>query len=880
VVLIIPENVEILSINKNWVLINKKKSIEIPAEVPGTVFEALIDNNIIDDPFYGLREHEVSWVYESEWDYKTVFDLNPSFLDHNNILLRFHGLDTISEIILNGESLGVTNNMFTRYDFEVKSKLKVKNNSLIVKFKSPTLAAKEQKEKKGVDLNTGYAAISGVPYLRKAQYSFGWDWGPKLPDIGIWQPVELVGYDNIRIDSFYVVQKLHYNNDVNNITDLREITDLGVMSADLLIKLKIGSDLSVKEMEQYSLMVELKAPDGKIETKEVSVNNTDLHVQFNLEYPYLWWSHDLGTPNLYDLSVTLNKNGIVDLVTQKLGIREVCLIQNVDEWGESFFFRLNGVPLFAKGANWIPIDSFIPRGKKKGLYKSNLVNAKEANMNMIRVWGGGIYEDDVFYDICDELGILVWQDFPFACAVYPYDDEFLENVKQEASQNIQRLRNHPSLALWCGNNEVEWLLKMEMQQSGITNDDQIKKFESGYLAIFEDMLPKLIQRYDPVHQYWPSSPSNGFVGEALGTINPNSPDIGDSHFWDVWHRNKPFRAYRKFNSRFMSEFGYESFPSIKTIEDICPTEEFDFFSPIMENHQKNSAGNKKILNYMKKRFEIPSKFENQVILSQITQAEAIEYGVEHWRRNRNNYHCMGALYWQLNDCWPVASWSSLDYYNRWKALHYYAKRFFQPVFPSVKEDGKSVEFWVSNDLRTSQKLQFEWKIYGSEGNVAKNGSYESEVLPCSSKKLGIVDISDLNQYDDALSHYITLFTLNYNNLESNQEFHGFRLFSAPKKFPLRDPVISWELNEYFCEEINEKEYEIKISTNNIALYVHIDSDKFDFIASDNFFSLEPGESRIITLKNLGLVYSSEPAYKTVKKEDFSVKSLYDLLENS
>jgi len=871
----IQEKVEILSLNSDWSLINKKKLIDIPAEVPGTVFETLIDNDIIEDPFYGLREHEVSWLYESEWIYKTEFNL-----DHKNILLRFHGLDTISEIILNGENLGFTDNMFTRYEYNVKSMLRSEGNDLTVKFKSPTQTAREQKEKKGIDLNTGYAAIPGVPYLRKAQYSFGWDWGPKLPDIGIWQPVELVGYDNIRIDSFYVAQKLHYNKDVDTITNLREITDLGVMSAYLLIKINLESDLSVKEMEQYSLMVELKAPDSKIATKEVSVNDLILQVEFNIEYPYLWWSHDLGTPNLYDLSVTIKKEGIVDSVTKKLGIREVRLIQKADEWGESFYFRLNGVPIFAKGANWIPIDSFIPRGKRRGLYKSNLINAKEANMNMIRVWGGGIYEDNLFYEICDELGIMVWQDFPFACAVYPYEEDFQEKIKQEASQNIQRLRNHPSLALWCGNNEVEWLMKMELQISKITEEDQINKFESGYREIFEKLLPKLLQLYDPDHFYWPSSPSNGFLGENLGTINPNSPDIGDSHFWDVWHRNKPFKAYREFNSRFMSEFGYESFPSIKTIEDVCPSEQFDFFSPIMENHQKNSAGNKKILKYMKKRFEIPHEFENQVILSQITQAEAIEYGVEHWRRNRNDFHCMGALYWQLNDCWPVASWSSLDYFNRWKALHYYAKRFYNPIFPSVIETAKSIEFWVTNDLRTSKKIKQEWKIYSSDGKVEKSGSYESEIFPCCAKKLGMIDVSDLIQSSKDLSDYVIFFVLTYQNLEGIQEFHGFRLFSAPKKFQLKDPHLHCEFSEYSCEDSVNKNYELKIYAKEIALYVHVDSKKFDFIASDNFFSLEPGESRIISLKNLGLVYPSEPAYKIIKKEDFSVKSLYDLLENS
>jgi len=878
--LIIPEKVEIFSLDKDWLLINKGKSIEIPVEVPGTVFEALYDKKIIEDPFYGLNEHEVSWVYESEWEYRTIFDLNPAFLKHNKILLRFHGLDTISEIILNGEKLGVTNNMFVRYDFEIRSILRRNKNKLIIKFQSPTLKAREEIEKRGVNLNTGEDAIPGVPYLRKAQYSFGWDWGPKLPDIGIWQPVELIGYDDLKIDSIYINQKLHYNKSVDRITNLEQITDLGVMSTDFSIIVNLESDLPINELQQYSVKIELKAPDGKAFTSETFITSLITKVEFNLEYPYLWWTHDLGVPNLYDLAVEVFKNEVIDSFKQKVGIREIRLIQNSDEWGESFFFRLNGIPIFAKGANWIPIDSFIPRGKKKGLYESNLYNAKEANMNLLRVWGGGIYEDNIFYDLCDKLGILVWQDFPFACAFYPYDEEFTEDIKREATQNIKRLRNHPSLALWCGNNEIEWLWKYVLMRSEITNRDIIKEFIIGYLKIFENLLPQLLKEYDPNHQYWPSSPSNGFVGKNFGETNSNLPNTGDSHFWDVWHRNKPFKAYREFNSRFMSEFGYESLPSIKTIEDFCPKEQFDFFSPIMENHQKNLAGNRKILKYMKKRFKIPQEFENQVILSQITQAEAIEYGVEHWRRNRNDYHCMGALYWQLNDCWPVASWSSLDYYNRWKALHYYAKRFYSPIFANVKEDAQSVEFWVTNDLHTPQNLHLEWKIFKSDGNVEKNGSYELEILPCCSKRLGIVDISDLNRNDKNLSNYVIFFVLKYQNFEGEQEFHGFRLFSAPKEFQLKDPNIHWELSEYYCEDINEKEYELKISANQVALYVHVDSKKFDFIASDNYFSLEPGESRTIKLKNLGLVYSSEPAYKTVKKEDFSVKSLYNLLENS
>ncbi|MHA1701504.1 MAG: beta-mannosidase [Promethearchaeota archaeon] len=871
------DKVEKISLTENWRLLHKERDLNIPTKVPGSVFETLIDKEIIANPFYGLNEHEVSWVYESEWDYETEFDLEPDFLEHENILLRCHGLDTISEVILNGENLGSTNNMFVRYDFRVKSKLKSKGNRLSIKFKSPTIKAREEKDKRDINLNTGYAAIPGVPYLRKAQYSFGWDWGPKLPDIGIWKSVELIGYDSLKIDSIYISQKLNYNKNLNELSELKDITDLGVMSLDLSIEINLESDLSTSELNNYKLKVDLKAPDGKIFTSEKSINILAPKVEFTIEYPYLWWTHDLGIPHLYDLSVTISKNGMIDSFKQKVGMREIRLIQNVDEWGESFFFKLNGVPIFAKGANWIPVDSFIPRGKKRGLYQSNLVNAKEANMNMIRVWGGGIYEDDLFYDSCDELGILVWQDFPFACAVYPHDEEFIENFKVEAIQNIQRLRNHPSLALWCGNNEIEWLWKWELQNAEIIQDDKIAEFKSGYLTVIEKILPELINRYDPNHPYWPSSPSNGFVGDNLGTQISNSPDIGDSHFWDVWHRNKPFRAYRKFNSRFMSEFGYESFPSIKTIEKICPTDQFDFFSPMMENHQKNSAGNKKILDYMKKRFEIPPEFENQVILSQITQAEAIQYGVEHWRRNRNDFHCMGALFWQLNDCWPVASWSSLDYYGRWKALHYFAKRFYQNVFASIKEDKNSVEFWVTNDLKKRKSVLFEWKMFNSESNKICVDMHEVDIPPLSSKMVGTLDVNKINEVKENLYDHIIFYQLKTDDKKKLIIDQGIKLFDAPKKFNLQDPSIKWEIFKIEKEDLTDINVGIKVSNEFIALFVFLDSNEYDFVASDNFFSMGPNEARTIKLSKLKKRDGSSLSIQEIKKEEFNVRSLFDLI---
>jgi len=864
-------------LNGVWKLINKKKSLFIPAQVPGTVFEALLDNKIIEDPFYGLNEHDMKWVYESDWIFQYEFDLSAEFLKHKNIILCFNGIDTFASVYLNDKLIGYTKNMFVRYDFNVKNKLKKSQNILKIIINSPTKRAGEEIKKHGVNLNTGLTYIPGIPYLRKAQYSFGWDWGPKLPDIGIWQPVQLIGYDHIKIGSTYITQTFHYNLNPEEINVRDYMNKICVTDVEILIRIDLVADCKVTDLKDYKICLELISPDGNKIIKEKLINSLNLTFNININSPFLWWTHDLGNPDLYVLKIIIQQSQPIEIFKQKIGIRDLQLIQYSDKWGKSFFFLLNGIPIFAKGANWVPIDSFIPRGKKIGLYQLILRYAKKAHMNMIRVWGGGIYEDDVFYELCDSLGILVWQDFPFACAIYPSYEEFLESINVEFTQNIMRLRNHPSLALWCGNNEVEWLWNWKLNTSKITEQEVINDFKKGYITIFEVILPKLIAKYDPNRSYWPSSPSNGYVGERIGNIDSNSPNIGDSHFWEVWHRNKPFSAYRKFNSRFMSEFGFESFPSIKTIREFCSPDQLDFFSPIMKNHQKNSAGNKKLMDYMKKRFLIPQKFEHQIILSQITQAEAIEYGVEHWRRNRNDFHCMGALYWQLNDCWPVVSWSSLDYFGRWKALHYFAKRLFQPIIASVKENSKQIEFWVTNDLNLKNYILLEWKIFRSDGILLMNGNYKVQVFPCSSLKLGIIDVSSINKDKKHEENNMVFFKLK--DIKNNDKiiYNGFRLFSAPKNFFLKDPRLLYSIKEIHKRKNNRIKLEIEISAKNIALYVFIESNIVDFVASDNYFSLEPKELRKITIKiekilNLNEIYSIEEIINSLK-----VRSLYDIL---
>lgn len=884
---------KIISLDGIWNLINKEKSINITSEVPGTVFEGLIKNEIIEDPFYGVNEHEMAWVFNSDWIYETIFTVQEQFLEHSHVILRFNGIDTISEIYLNGEMLGNTENMFRTYDFDVKNVLKAGENNLKVLIKSPTKKAEDEIKKFGVPLNTFDAAIPGIPFLRKAQYSFGWDWGPKLPDIGIWKSVEMYGFDEIKIDSVYPRQSFTYNKDPLNIKDPNDLSSLLIESVLLNIKIELNSDLEDIEASNYKIKIkltDLEDPEGHSIEEETQLITKNQIIEMTIENPRLWWTHDLGEPKLYDLNVSLIKEDIVDSHSQRIGLRDIRLIRKKDEWGESFYFLLNGIPIWAKGANWIPIDSFIPRGKKLGLYSMNLEYAKEANMNFIRVWGGGIYEDDLFYQLCDELGMLVWQDFPFACAAYPLQkDEFVENVKIEVIQNIKRLRHHPSLALWCGNNEIEVLWIRILTNLGLLDEDdprkkmgdeQVTEFLRSYNKMFEEILPRLIQDYDSNTPYWPSSPSNG-IGEKRGRAISNSPDTGDSHFWTVWHGQAPFQEFRKFNSRFMSEFGFESIPSLKTIKTFCPPEQFDIFSKIMENHQKNLAGNKLILNYMDRRFSVPNNFESQIILSQITHGEAMEYGIEHWRRNRNNFHCMGSLYWQLNDCWPVASWSSLDYYGRWKALHYFAKRVYEPFFPSVveDEDGKSAEFWITNDYKESKKGIINWKILNSDGKCIAKETKSVEVPPCSSLLVKNLNMESLVNSGDDLKQKIAFFSLED---DKGIKCHGFRLFGKPKEFQLNNPNLTIEFNKAEnaagAVAADNFTYHITVNSQKIALYVFIDSDKFDLVVSDNFFSMEPNETRNISLKLHKISIKNQKVSEQEILESLTIRSLFNFIE--
>ncbi|HPE40850.1 MAG TPA: hypothetical protein PLI77_07160 [Bacteroidales bacterium] len=831
-------------LNDHWFLRDTAGTKKYAAKVPGSVYEALLDNQIIENPFYGVNEKKCEWIWEKDWEFSTMLNLNNEISEKENLMLRFHGLDTMCEVCLNDRIILFGDNMHRTYDVYIKTKdfnyLEEVDNTLTITFRSPVVEAHKRLMQitPEIDVQTPYShlpfAIPGVETLRKAYYSFGWDWGPKIPDSGIWRKVELHAFNTAFIQDIYI------HTDIDFIIGNGQ----GTTTANQAV-IVVETELSdFCQTQDKKISYELYDNGKNILTDHINCLELGSEKSIILKNPKLWWTHDLGEPNLYFLKIKLFEgNQLLDEYQSEFGIRDIQLIRNKDKWGESFYFELNKVPIFAKGGNWIPSDSILPQGTREKKYETVLESCIASNMNMIRVWGGGIFEEDGFYDFCDRKGLLVWQDFPFACRPTPNFSGFEESIIRESIVNIKRLRNHPSLAIWVGNNEIEegWLYW------GF--EDYVPQFKNFYLRLFEETLPKLVSEYDAKRSYWPSSPSSG------GNFsNPQSPDYGDSHYWKVWHEGYPFESYREFDSRFMSEFGFESFPDLKTIKMFCEPSQMYYNSVFMENHQKNTAGNQKIFDYMSKRFNIPKSFENQVILSQITQAEAMAYGVEHWRRNRNNCHCMGALYWQINDCWPVASWSSIDYYGRWKALHYFAKRFYSPLYINAYETDHYFEIWLCNDSVVKFNGKYQWTLLDLSGKIQYR--YQDKLMAPGlfSTLAQRVNISDIGVDVSQSVLYFEAFD------ESGRLISdGFKLFSAPKDLKLEKPEIKFSLQKV------ADGYSIVVETDKPALYCRIESSQ-DICFGDNYFCLLEG-GKIIEFQ-----YPGEITHK-----DISIRSLYDYL---
>ncbi len=623
------------------------------AEVPGFVHLDLYANNLIEDPFYRDNENKLQWIEEKSWEYKAEFTLDSEFLKNKSIKLNFSGIDTYADVLLNDSLIKSCDNFFVSHSIELSSLLKLTNELRFV-FKPTLDLAKQKSEKSSFDLPGEHRV-----YVRKPQFHFGWDWGPKLIGCGITEEVKLVASSTAQINDFHV-RTLSIN--------------------DSIAKMRLDLEISNMENEVYS--IEFLGETHSVESEETSI-------EFSLVNPELWWPRGYGNQNFQNLQVNLlNHDGdLIDQINEQYAIRNIDLIQEEDEFGKGFKFQVNGQDVYAKGANWIPLDFFHTRVDSQQ-YREALSDVAEANMNMLRVWGGGIYEDNYFYDLCDSLGILVWQDFMFACAMYPGDDQFMESVELEATQQIKQLRKHPSIALWCGNNEnSEGWHRWGWQ--AVRSKEEVNSIWNDYQNVFNKLLPNLVDSFSST-AYWESSPQ-------YGRGNPKHQFTGDAHYWGVWHDAEQFENFEKKVPRFMSEYGFQSFPEMDAVELYALEEDFNLNSEVMKVHQKHPRGNSLIQEYMLRDYKEPMDFESFVYLSQVLQAEGMRIGMEAHRRARP--YNMGTLYWQFNDCWPAASWSSRDYYGNWKALHYATMKSYEDILISTVQTKDSISIYIINDFK-------------------------------------------------------------------------------------------------------------------------------------------------------------------------------------
>lgn len=812
----------ILSLNGAWQMRPADEQEWIKATVPGSVYADLLDAGRMEDPFWRANELQAFDLMEKDYIYRRTFELTEAELNSDALLLTCEGLDTLAKVTVNGQDVLKANNMHRTWVVDIADFVSEGENQIEITFESPNRFIKEAYAQSRTDGSED--ATVGFPLLRKAHCMFGWDWGPRLPDAGIWRDI----YINCVTTAKLLGVRVHQDHGDGNV----------LLSFDTEIESYTGTCECMEP--EYSVKYTVTAPDGEV--------FESLDEEILIENPKLWWPNGYGEQPLYTVRAELLGDGeVLDVWEKRIGLRTMTMRRVKDQWGESFETNVNGVSIFAMGADYIPEDNILRRVTPERT-RLLLEDSKRANFNAIRVWGGGYYPDDWFYDACDELGLVVWEDFMFACAVYDLTEEFEENIIEEFKDNIRRLRHHPSLGLWCGNNEMEMFVD---QGNWVSTFKQ----KTDYIRMYEHIIPKVLKEFDPDTFYWPASPSSG------GSFDfPNDPDRGDVHYWDVWHGNKPFTEYRKFFFRYASEFGFQAFPCLKTVESFTLPEDRNIFSYVMEKHQRNDAANGKIMNYLAQTFRYPGDFDTMLYASQLLQAEAIRYGVEHWRRNRGR--CMGAIYWQLNDCWPVASWASVDYFGRWKALHYAAKRFFAPVLLSCNEEGtltqrtntnaelredaveKSIRLNVSNETMNAVDVKVKWALRNARGEVLECGEECAEVQALSAYWFEKQEFPGADLYSDYAS---------YELWSADEKISaGSVLFCAPKHFHFLDPQMS----------VVVEGDEVVVSAKAYARMVEIVCEDGDVLFEDNYFDLNAEERRVRIVRGMG--------------SKFSVRSVYDI----
>lgn len=813
-----------LELDGKWKLNDDKEEYNLIGNVPGDICADLLKQEILPDPYYRENELEYQWIGERGWIYEREFNVDDSLFCEEKILLQCDGLDTVATIFINDKKVANTDNMFRIYEWDIKEHLNPGSNNIRIEFQ-----AINPYTRKKYGNNTYKSKACGHPTahaatIRKEACNFGWDWGPILVTCGIWRSIRLVGFSTARLSDIYIKQKHSENNVVLDI----EINIDSEKTEGLVVKTTVSLN-------------GLTAAESK--------NDAGSPVSLHIKDPELWWPAGMGEQPLYEVKIELKTadGKILDSQIRKIGLRTLELDRHKDEWGESFQFLANGIPFFAKGADWIPADAILAR-RSPEMYRRLLEDSKTANMNMIRVWGGGIYEEDYFYDICDELGICIWQDFMFACMAYPtWDKDFMATVAAEAEDNIKRIRNHPCLAIWCGNNELEMgVVSTPHKPWKMTWED--------YAELFDKMLAEQVEKFDPQTVYWPCSPHspNGDREDF------NNPECGDAHLWAVWHGKQPFEWYRTAYHRFCSEFGFQSFPEFKTVKGYTDEKDRNVTTAVMEHHQRSGIGNTTIMQYMLDWFQLPTDFAMNLRASQILQGMAITYAVEHWRRNMPQ--CMGALYWQLNDCWPVASWASIDFHGRWKALHYMAKRFFAPVMISGVEDPEknTVEIHVSSDLLESNDAILSYTVTDTEGAILEEGRKEIKIPANSSSMITTLDLTG------TVNEIGLRKVMVWVRLETEGQPVSSQLvtFVKPKHIELSDtPEIRADI-----EKVGDI-FQITLNTSKPALWAWLEFSDIDTPLSDNFMHLRPGVPVTVELK-------TEISVDDLKKQ-MSVYSLAD-----